>query len=371
MPTSTERSLATNTEIEARDQYAAAHTAALLAAQVMNLAVFYLPNKRPEVPRRRTLVLSGTAAYLVEPDLSHESYIRDSRRASEKLLRTSPRVMELLSAPLQYHALGVQATAPESRLTNFWVSLEALLVDHDGSIIEKITKYIPPSLALSYPGRLLRANAIELARFVQTNGNNNSTEAADIRGLLGIVQRGKVSIDPAALAELLVDDNRASKLFALCSKNPLLIFRLNQMREKINDPGNLKNAIEAHRRGVGWQLSRIYRARNSLVHRGTLPPRAEILVQHLHTYVSMTLHYLIREIGDSALLTVTAAFARRRSLYDAYLSKVADRTLTFQNLTNESTCWRSSSDAPIPWKPSPSPPATARPSAASTQRPLP
>jgi hypothetical protein len=346
------------TEIDARDQYAAAQAAALLASQVMNLAVFYLPNKRPEVPRRRTLVLSEAAAYLVEPDLSHESYIRDSRRASDKLLRTSPRVMELLSAPLQYHALGVQATAPESRLTNFWVSLEALLVDHDGSIIEKIAKYIPPSLALSYSGRLLRANAIELARFIQAGGKNNPTEAADLRGLLHLPEQGKVSIDPAALAELLVDDTRASKIFALCAKNPLLIFRLNQTREKINDPTSLKEAVEAHRQGVGWQLSRIYRARNSLVHRGRLPPRAELLVQHLHTYVSMTLHYLVREIGDSSLLTVPSAFARRRSLYDAYLSKVADRTLTFRNLTNEATCWRSSADAPIPWAPPPSLPAT-------------
>jgi hypothetical protein len=61
----------------------------------------------------------------------------------------------------------------------------------------------------------------------------------------------------------------------------------------------------------------------------------------------MTLHYLVREIGDSSILTVTAALSRRRALYDLYLSKVDDRTMTLTNLTAESTCWQATSDARI------------------------
>jgi hypothetical protein len=295
------------------------------------------------------LVQSDASTFIVELDLAHESYIRDSRRSADKLLKTSPRVMELLAAPLQYHALGVQATAPESRLTNFWVALESLLVDHEGSIIEKVTKYIPPSLALSYCNRILRANAIQLAAFIQAATRHKLPEAANLRTLLesGGPARGSVSIEPGALAELLLDDTRASSLFRLCAKNPLLIYRLNRMREQIKSTSELRASLEAHRERVAWQLGRIYRARNSLVHRGTLPPRAEHLIQHLHTYLSMTLHYLVREIGDSALLTVTAAFARRRALYDVYLSKITDKSMTFRNLTHEATCWQTFSDASI------------------------
>lgn len=334
-------------EVDARDQFAAAHEAALHVGRVLNLATFYAPNRKLEVPRRQMLVQSGAMAFLVGLDLSHETYIRDSRRSADKLLRTPPRVMELLAAPLQYHALGVQATAPESRLTNFWVALESLLVEHDGSIIEKVTKFIPPSLSLSYCNRLLRANAIELARFIHTAAGHGLAEAADLRAVLGLPDRDRISIEPGALAELLVDDTRASRLFGLCARNPLLIFRLNQAREKINSSSSLKVALEGHREGVGWQLGRIYRARNSLVHRGRIPRRAEYLIQHLHTYLSMTLYYLVREIGDSSTLTVSAAFARRRALYDVYLAKVSDKSLTFKNLTFEATCWQASNDAPI------------------------
>jgi len=335
------------TEVQACDPFAAAHAANLRAGRVLNLATFYTPNRNLENPRRPMFVESDTSAFLVSLDLSHETYIRDSRRAADKLLKTSPRVMQLLAAPLQYHALGVQAAAPESRLTNFWVALEALLVDREGSIIDKVTKYIPPSLALSYCTRLLRANAIQLAAFLRAASHQELAEAAGLRTLLNIAEGGRISIEPASLAELLVDDARASQLFALCTRNPLLIFRLNQVREKLTSPSELRQALEGHREGIGWQLGRIYRARNSLVHRGVLPGRAEHLIQHLHTYLAMTLHYLIREIADSSILTVAAAFARRRALYDVYLAKVADKSLTYRNLTAEATCWLSTGEAPI------------------------
>jgi hypothetical protein len=227
------------------------------------------------------------------------------------------------------------------------VALESLLVEHEGSIVEKVTKFIPPSLSLSYCNRLLRANAIELSRFIYAAARHGLPEAADLRAGLGLPGTGRILIEPGALAELLIDDARATRLFGICARNPLLIFRLNQIREKINSASSLKAALEGHREGLGWQLGRIYRARNSLVHRGLLPHRAEYLIQHLHTYLSMTLHYLVREIGDSSTLTVAAAFARRRALYDVYLSKVSDKNLTFKNLTFEATCWQASNDAPI------------------------
>ena len=335
------------TEVEARDEFAAAHKAMLTAARVLNLAVFYAPNRNLEIARRQMFVQAGATAFLVELDVSHESYIRDSHRSNDKLLKTPPRVNELLAGPLQYHALGVQATAPESRLTNFWVALESLLVEHDGSIIEKITKFIPPSLALSYSSRLLVANAIELSRFIRAMTHNKMPETADLRTATGVGDKERVFFQSVPFAQMLMDEGRMRQLFALCARNPLLIFRLNQMRERIIRATELKQSIDGHRQRVGWQLGRIYRARNSLVHRGSLPPRTEHLIQHLHTYLSMTLHYLVREIGDSSILTVTAAFSRRRALYDLYMSKIHDGTLTFTNLAAESSCWQTSADTSI------------------------
>lgn len=170
----------------------------------------------------------------------------------------------------------------------------------------------------------------------------------------------RISIEPSTLAKVLLNEDDAAKLFSLCESNPLLIFRLNQLREKLTSPKELKVSIERHHKQVCWQLGRIYRARNSLVHRGALPERSEHLIQHLHTYLHMTLLYLVREIGDSQLLTVPAAFARRRALYELYLSKIEKKTLTFQNLLSEATCWQTSNDPAI-WANPPSTSAAIKP----------
>lgn len=339
-------------EVAARDEIAAAQLASLAAARIRALASFYAPNKDFEIERRKMLVQTDTEAHLTELDLAHEQYIRDSSRPADKLKGTSPRVTELLAAALQYHALGVQADAPESRLTNFWVALESLLVDHSGSIIQKVTNLIPPSIALSRSSRILVALGVEIARFGRQMDRNDSGAAAVLRTYLGAAASGRIRVEPSVLVTMLMDDAKASQLFALVARNPLLVYRLNQTRDQLRSPSDMRSSLEKHRQGVSWQISRIYRARNSLVHRGKLPRGAEHLIQHLHTYLSMTLHYLVREIGDSPFLTVDAAFARRRALYDVYLSKFEDRTMTIANLLEESTCWHASAD-PVLWPPPP------------------
>lgn len=346
-------------KVKAKDGVAAAQQALLMAGRALSLVALYAPNRVIDLPRQPTLVRARDDVELVGPDRAHESYIRDSHRLPEQLRAASPRVTELLAASLQYHALGVQASAPESRLTNFWVALESLLVDQGGSIIGRVIENVAPSLALSYCQRVLRAGAISLVNFIRRL-QRNGLDAVPLRRILGDGMGERISIEPSTLAKVLLNEEDASRLFGLCESNPLLIFRLNQLREKLTSPKELKVSIERHHKQVCWQLGRIYRARNSLVHRGALPERSEHLIQHLHTYLHMTLLYLVREIGDSQLLTVPAAFARRRALYELYLSKIEKKTLTFQNLLSEATCWQTSDDPAI-WANPPSTSAAIRP----------
>jgi hypothetical protein len=334
-------------DVSAKDQFAAAQQAILITERILSLAVLYAPDRTIDIPRRAMLVRSGSTARLVELDLAHEAYVRGSGRSSENFHSASPRVTALLAGPLQYHSLGVRATAPESRLTNFWVALESLLVEQGGSIIGRVTECIAPSLALSYCGRLLRANAIQLVWHARRADRSGAKLTSALRDVLAEPYKKRFSVESCRLAQALLDEPRAAKLFSLCAGNPLLIFRLHQLREKLIAPGDLKASIEGHREHVCWQLARIYRARNSLVHRGALPIRSEHLIQHLHTYLAMTLHCLVREIGDSEILTVPAALARRRALYGLYLSKIRDRSLTFRNLLAEESCWVAPPDARI------------------------
>jgi hypothetical protein len=126
-------------EVQAKDRFSAAQQALLIAGRALSLEALYAPSRVTTVPRHPVLIKAGSEIKLVEHDLAHEVYIKDSNRLAERLQEASPRITELLAAALQYHALGVQATAPESRLTNFWVARGARRVYYWSSYYEYCT----------------------------------------------------------------------------------------------------------------------------------------------------------------------------------------------------------------------------------------
>lgn len=333
----------------AYDVVSAAHQALVAVERLMNLIAFYAPSKQPEVPRKGVLVRSNTESRVVKLDLAHETYIKDSKRLSLKLAEITAAATDQLSAAFQYHALGVQATAPESRLTNFWVALESLLIEQGGSIIERVVRNIAPSVALTYYSRMLRANSVELARYLRSLDRGYSSDAEQLRDLLKIAPKKRNFILPEDLAEVLLDEEKANSLLSLCARDPLLMFRLYQLAGKLRDPAKLLLALEGHRAHVHWQLGRIYRARNALVHRGQMTARPDSLIQHLHTYLVMTLHLLVREMGSGDVLSVAAIFSRRRSLYELYVERIRERKISVRNLIYETGCWQLDGSPPM-WR---------------------
>ena len=56
---------------------------------------------------------------------------------------------------------------------------------------------------------------------------------------------------------------------------------------------NLKKGIENHKKRLEWQIRRIYRARNLIVHSGITPDYVEILITNLHDYLDIIFQTLI------------------------------------------------------------------------------
>jgi hypothetical protein len=96
-------------------------------------------------------------------------------------------------------------------------------------------------------------------------------------------------------AILLLPSNASlqNELIGLCSENPLALHRLWKLQKDFSSPQSLKVALEEHERRVGWQLHRIYRARNSLVHSGTKASYLDSLVLNLDEYYRACLGTLV------------------------------------------------------------------------------
>jgi len=91
-------------------------------------------------------------------------------------------------------------------------------------------------------------------------------------------------------------------LLSSCSHNPLAYFMLSSIKRKYGTPKNHLETIESHERKVSWQVSRIYRARNQIVHSGTIPSFAEALTLNAYEYLSAAISAISIRFSESGNL---------------------------------------------------------------------
>src|SRR5690606_1853257 len=80
-------------------------------------------------------------------------------------------------------------------------------------------------------------------------------------------------------------NERYNELLARTEKFYLLNNRIQQLKKATTTPKILISNLEKHEERAAWQLRRIYRTRNLIVHSGQTAPYIEILIENLHDYI--------------------------------------------------------------------------------------
>ena len=216
-----------------------------------------------------------------------------------------------LSAALQYHRLAMLAS-DEARLVNLWVALEALCQGGDGSIIERVTTRIAPCVSVDN----IRKTIVSLALYVRFLWDDS--DKADFLALFP--QSNEDRLEPEDLINLLLlpeDDPKIVRLCQLCARHPLILHRLFRTKTMMLDrPASVADNLEFTRQNVMWQLQRIYRARNAIVHTGRAISQLPQLTQHLHCYLMKTIHSVLIELDRQRPWSIRDALEHRRKLFE-------------------------------------------------------
>ena len=244
---------------------------------------------------------AGETFRAVGRDPMRTYYMRASRNAQSGVARILQLHSKLsgfdadqLAASLQHHKLGRSAPTDEARMLNFWISLECCVRQGEGTVINKLSNYVAPCLAMHNIARILRG----LATYIRTYWSMR-----DLAPFMALLPRSSEQyLNPRDLLDVLLDEEngtRINQLFDLCGENGLVVYRIHHVRQRIlRTPDRLKRNLERNRQNVGWQLRRIYRARNEVAHRGQGDPQLPRLLMHLHSYILDTLHYLTSELEN-------------------------------------------------------------------------
>jgi hypothetical protein len=202
-----------------------------------------------------------------------------------------------------------------------WIALECLARRGKGSIIETICTQIAPSVAVGNLSKLCR----NLARYINPLWRLNASEET-----LELFTRSKTdSIDPQDLLDALLDEERgrlSSELYRITGGHRLITYRIFRMRSRtFASREKAAESMEFHKKNVDWQLRRIYRARNQVMHHGRIVPMLPPLIQNLHTYLITSLNNIVYDLRSNDQWGVPDALAHRQLLFPRYIQCILDK----------------------------------------------
>lgn len=220
-------------------------------------------------------------------------------------------------------SLSLAAESSESRLLSLWAAYEALLPEptKDGDRAIRITHFVPlivPSVATGY----LRETYIECYKNCSDMFGSDFVNLVDGSGIGASPERrfaDMLSAEPAVRGQL----------FSVVSESPVMLLRLFKLARMIDEPQRAQIYLEKHLKRIEWQLHRVYRERNSLIHKGAVSPIIDALIENAYSYyraVFLAIEESSRESGVSqpsrALELVSKRFqVRRKRLKDIVESR--------------------------------------------------
>ncbi len=199
--------------------------------------------------------------------------------------------LTLLNAA-SFHAQALSSSSPENQLLDFWAIFEAILDisnEHTGDRIQQVCKYLVPILKRRYLYSLFK----ELGKDIK----NYSEEKYNII-IGGETEDAKVVQKVAEFIILPENDKYREDFLNGCVDYPLMKERVDYYNKMLNSPRAVYDFVEKHASRVRWQIMRIYRNRNLIIHNGQSMPYLELLIENLHNYIDDFLEYSFKSISD-------------------------------------------------------------------------
>ena len=133
---------------------------------------------------------------------------------------------------------------------------------------------------------------------------------------------------------------RKEELFSKLKDFELLRFRAFQLNKFFSEPSSALKAIEKHQEKLSWQIHRIYRYRNGIIHSGDSPAATGELVSGAHDYFDQVFGLCIELCsGPSGFHTFQESFdffKWREEQYRNEMAKIED----LSNSNYQKIIWR-------------------------------
>lgn len=173
---------------------------------------------------------------------------------------------------IRYLRTGSESPELETKLLNYWIGLEYIFTSFNAEekTIDRIRKYYTTCHSLVYAKR-------NLLDFHNTLSRHNLNEViADFDNSLVYLTKNKTYTD--------IINN---------TDNELLKFRALYFQKWVQDPSNISTAIRKHSDNIRWNLTRLYRIRNEIVHNAAIKNNIHVNISHMKYYLTFILNSIL------------------------------------------------------------------------------
>jgi hypothetical protein len=216
------------------------------------------------------------------------------------------------------HGICVSTDIAETQLVTLWTALETLIPSHTGGAkIANVLDSMIPFLMVSYIKRLVTRFNHDLITWRRWTVKRILNKVPDIESPNTLHR---------TLAMLAVPTNEAirKELYSELKDFHLLRFRAFQISEILSSGEKLKAALSAHEQKVRWQIRRIYRTRNLIVHSGISPSYLHSLIENAHDYLDQIVFDVMKlSCGEYRTSSLEQAFELARVRYRKFINQVS------------------------------------------------
>ncbi len=218
---------------------------------------------------------------------------------------------------VRLHGSALEAVSAEAQLVNIWTAMEVLVHREFESKLKSVVRLLTPFLIYGYVDRLLHYLAGDIYRW-KRHRFYRIIKIDELKGwrthhrLAAVLRGGEY-------------ESRRNELYDLVAPYALLRNRCYHISEMISSCESLESSLQEHERRVVWQIRRIYRARNLIVHDGTTPEYLDALTENAHEYLDAFIDrffVLCAKFGSATSLEEAAVF--QAQLHDQWRKKLRE-----------------------------------------------
>ncbi|MBB6482282.1 hypothetical protein [Spirochaeta isovalerica] len=198
--------------------------------------------------------------------------------------------------------------------------------DSDDKIVQ-IINYISPILVHNYISKLLidlreslnfSINKVKIKKFLKNKGINTLKDLAELI--------------------LIRESSDIEELYSLLDSNILLIDRIKYFQGIFKKPTRVKSRLVSHERRLKWQIQRIYRARNLIIHSGKTPYQLETLIENLHYYFDTLMNVCISNLAENdeykTITDIVNHYSIKKCAYYNFLDSIKKEEINSENISS-------------------------------------